>query len=90
MPPTTDQTLFRCRCGRTQVYAYRQPAPCQSCRRCGTNLTPAGSLSWRRVAHEYFSEEMVLSEDGALVMTVEVCKFCGRVDDKLPYFTSIR
>jgi hypothetical protein len=81
-------TVFQCKCGRTRVSQFFQPAPCQACKRCNTTLTPGAALSTRRLPHDFYDEEYVIDPIGTCI-TVGVCKGCGYIDEKLPLFTVI-
>jgi hypothetical protein len=73
-----DKLLFSCRCRRTTAHTFITPPACYGCWYCETNLTLGGHFTSRKLPHETYNEDVVLSEDGVLVVSVEICKWCGK------------
>lgn len=78
-----NKKLYRCKCGRSRVYAFRQPSPCQPCGWCGTNLAESRALCAPAIDHELYQEEYVLDEKGEQIIICEICKFCNTLSPLL-------
>lgn len=77
-----NANLFRCKCGRTRIYAFVQPPVCQPCGWCGTNLASSQAIAALVVSHEMYEEEYVIDEKGTTI-TCRICKFCSTISPLL-------
>ena len=62
---------YKCKCGKTQIVSPKEPAPCEACHRCGSNLVNPGIEPSNPSQHEWM---MQFDEDGN---PWQVCQLCN-------------